>query len=446
MISGKICPKCHYKRTLSDDDVYPEYECPNCRIIYNKFIQSNSEKKIPAILNKGNQKQFFFQKHKVLCGIGVIALVLFFTLFYYNAPQTVQSIVETFDTEIPGTYLGEFQKNGNVSTIEFEVDESFCISRLEYTYIPNIIYRKEVKWKFPEYLKAISYNFDTDGKGNQLHTFHAKRQLVREGKTLTIENFNNGKTEGPYTLHSEQLVSDLSCRFILRPTIDKQSLYTHFNLEIPAIGKVSCPSNYSHFFSATEDTFNNNCSSDIKFLIGTGGIFIDSSYVNQGHADNVAVAWKKNTLCRFPCGNSLMPWNVIFRLKNFKGIDPDTLNFRGRSKYIFEAQPEIMLEFTESYLDPIDIWINKDGYGQARIEGKTMHFSIRKKGLLKRDEPLSQLDWRAMYLYFHNLANGRKSVNNVDPRHKNGTYEAVKKQYQKALSTLKEQEKLAGPE
>ena len=32
----KTCPKCKYKRTVQDDLLFPDYECPSCGIIFEK--------------------------------------------------------------------------------------------------------------------------------------------------------------------------------------------------------------------------------------------------------------------------------------------------------------------------------------------------------------------------------------------------------------------------
>lgn len=42
-----ICPKCGYKRTTNDDPLIPDYQCPACGIIYEKYQQQSSTIRVP---------------------------------------------------------------------------------------------------------------------------------------------------------------------------------------------------------------------------------------------------------------------------------------------------------------------------------------------------------------------------------------------------------------
>lgn len=37
MSATSICPKCTYERTLEDDEIFPDWQCPKCEIAYNKY-------------------------------------------------------------------------------------------------------------------------------------------------------------------------------------------------------------------------------------------------------------------------------------------------------------------------------------------------------------------------------------------------------------------------
>ena len=63
----KICPKCGYQRTKSDD-IYPDYECPKCGVIYAKANQkyqspnktnNNSTNKSSSEKRYHNKNSFF---------------------------------------------------------------------------------------------------------------------------------------------------------------------------------------------------------------------------------------------------------------------------------------------------------------------------------------------------------------------------------------------------
>jgi membrane protein YdbS with pleckstrin-like domain len=60
-----ICPKCKYQRTLEDDEIFPNWQCPKCEIAYNKFKDSGlggvigiaaSKKVTPKISPKKHSK------------------------------------------------------------------------------------------------------------------------------------------------------------------------------------------------------------------------------------------------------------------------------------------------------------------------------------------------------------------------------------------------------
>jgi len=45
---NKTCPKCNYKRNGTDDELVPDYQCPNCDIVYAKY-KSPDQLKIESL-------------------------------------------------------------------------------------------------------------------------------------------------------------------------------------------------------------------------------------------------------------------------------------------------------------------------------------------------------------------------------------------------------------
>lgn len=74
----------------------------------------------------------------------------------------------------------------------------------------------------------------------------------------------------------------------------------------------------------------------------------------------------------------------------------------------FDASPDIEFDFTDAYLDPVQIWIGKDGYGQVRIQGFKSSFPVRKAGLEENDKPLRPIDWSELNLHYQNLVKNNK--------------------------------------
>ena len=50
----KICPECKYERTVQDNLLYPDYECPSCGIIFEK---EKAQKAVAELEKQREQKR-----------------------------------------------------------------------------------------------------------------------------------------------------------------------------------------------------------------------------------------------------------------------------------------------------------------------------------------------------------------------------------------------------
>ncbi len=50
----KVCPECKYERTIQDNLLYPDYECPSCGIIFEK---DKAQKSLADLERKKEQER-----------------------------------------------------------------------------------------------------------------------------------------------------------------------------------------------------------------------------------------------------------------------------------------------------------------------------------------------------------------------------------------------------
>lgn len=390
MPANQICPKCSYQRKPADDQLVSKNECPNCGIIYAKVGPKNPPGEAPskksdnaqAASTPVSQPKAGMNPMLLLGGIGIIAAVLVYFLFFRSdgSSPPVDDMAKAFDIEIPGKYVGEFDNEGRVSTLEFEIDAAYRVCQLSFKDNRAKHFQKEVEWRFPNYIKAVTYNWKSDGRGNMV-AVRLEQRMERDGQNLTIETIQDGETHGPYLFQSDQLADDAPKVALLKPTADKKSLYGHFNLHVPAFGQVPRPDNYhNRIFRGTESEFRHRCSPGISFA---GSL----------------IQWSTETVCRFDF-KSLMRCNILFRPAEYKKTDPSLKNPQYRKHYEFEAHDDIKFEFRNEYIDPVAIWIGKTGYGQARVEGNLLPFAIRKADLPESGQAAPTLKWDAMNVHY----------------------------------------------
>ena len=129
MSNGKICPKCHYQRKPDDDDFYPEYECPKCGIIYDKFIppeqptaSNNKANGIPNTKTVSNYKTISINIKKIISII--IGLVIGLVILVVSAEQYQQfklaRVLKHYDK-----VLIECQEKGDYESAYYELNHSF---------------------------------------------------------------------------------------------------------------------------------------------------------------------------------------------------------------------------------------------------------------------------------------------------------------------------------
>jgi hypothetical protein len=329
--------------------------------------------------------------------IVILGLIVVGALYYLfiRKPRRVEEITYAFEIDIPGRYIGEaVGKDGQVSTIAFEVNYDYQVVWLTYSDHRNQYQVKDVEWRFPHTLKAKETRYKTDGQGN-LTGQQWHRRLHRQARTLIIES-TRGHQKGPYIFKSDFLVDDDPGPLLLRPTADAQGIYAQFELKIPVIGQVPCPENYKELrFHGIPEEFQSKCNPPITFIKDqTAGVQEQQNKKVVPMAEGVFVEWYKNTVCQFSLDNDYLmaidalftPLDVIALLQNETEGD----------EYVIESEPGLTLKFVEPYTDPVRIWIGQDGYGQAQIEGKLLTFLIRKADLEQKDRSPQDLNWAAM--------------------------------------------------
>jgi len=152
------CKKCGYKR--QQNDTAPDYECPNCGIIYHKTKVSPGKQK-PDIKKKGD---IYYKKANNVFSIATIAVILVIGIFlgyrYFNNskesdPLTTKhtSLGEpSFDYDIRGDYKGSAydEASGLNWHVEFTIGNDYRITKIEWTSLLTHYYEHIMSWAYPD--------------------------------------------------------------------------------------------------------------------------------------------------------------------------------------------------------------------------------------------------------------------------------------------------------
>ena len=131
----KICPKCGYQRTKSDD-IYPDHECPKCGVIYakaNQEYQSPKETDNNSTNESSSEKRYynknsFFEKWKnqtqkkysnlykrirnlsTKRNITIITAMLIFVIILYNLLMNKAVLEIIYSSEIESCHNGVYKQ------------------------------------------------------------------------------------------------------------------------------------------------------------------------------------------------------------------------------------------------------------------------------------------------------------------------------------------------
>ena len=377
MADIRICPKCNYQRTANDDKIVPKGECPGCGIIYCKYIEKQSVTIVNEADEDGQSQQSTFSvntsqgKAKYWYGTLTVMAILAFIIFMMR-PEQAQDIAKSFSVSIPGTYTGKTSNN----TIEFDVDNDFRVSKLAYTVVHGRD-RQKVLWSYQKF-----FELKLSEERNKTRSYEENLVVQKTGQAVAIRSEPQGNG-------CKQLALDLSFNSgiieddtqelgLLNPAPNKESVYAKFDLYLPALGtlKVSHEEvNLPDSFSLSEI----NCCGAYRWLSTNGFFQTKPSDFQCASTHTFPFAYE----IRF--GISLHDSSK----KIFRFISPHDR---------FDVSDDVTIAFPQPYTDHIQIVINNNGTGQAKLKrhtGRGTFFSVEKVGIgdLKEDPAKNEVNW-----------------------------------------------------
>ena len=367
----RICPKCNYQRTKDDDKFVSKNECPDCGIIYDRYIQKKSETggEREEIQPNSFSKSTSPKKLKYFYNAIIVLAVLVF-IYVLLRPEQVQEISNTFSTPIPGTYEGRAKD----ALIEFDVDDHYRVSRLIFTTHRGGI-KHEIEWHYQESLEL------KNSERIPYEESYEEISIIRKaGKTITITSKARGNGCNQIALNSSFSKSDIKNdpkeMGLLKPSPNKNAVYTKFNFFLPALGTFQCslkdvnlPTNFA--LSEME------CCGAYRIL----------NYIGL-------ITWKPEDFqCSF--GNS---YPFAYKIK-FRIYPPSSSNsFINSNSHFSIASNSATVEFPTPYNEQIQIVINNNGTGQLKYNRHIeagFFFLIKKVGLehIKEDSVINEVNW-----------------------------------------------------
>lgn len=435
MTIGRVCPKCHYQRKPDDDVSCPEYECPRCGIIYDKFMppetppaphtDGNSTRAAKASSPYPKNSKAFSISGKRIASIALM-LIAGFTLY------TVFKTSSGSTSDLAGTYTGEAFKDGGRLFVEFDIDKKLRVTRILTKEVqefgPDGIYELEetILWQYPD-ISEIRLDFDDD----ENHSLMFKK--TEDECKMEMNDANKGfRVNSTFNIpDSEQSLPEMELKNL--PT-DESVFYIQFS---------------HHLFNAREiDILREDVRLPERFTFEQIGNYCPvtrtKSDISPLIAHTVQTIYTINVNeCKFRLGYSDFRPELKFavRMENFNPYS-QSLPIVDREKI------NDVLFYTDTNDSPLTLKIpdyrlfsrislNAKGYGRFGnpYNTETHSLPVSKVGtdLTEEDITNSQDEWETIFI---------KS----DPRYKDGTFKAVQQQRQKAASREMEKMNLAGPE
>lgn len=129
------CPKCGYIRSTTD--ITPEYECPRCGVIYEKFINRTNQNMHPKKRSKNN-KVFFWAGLATLSVI--IGIYLYNVIVITNRDSASTNHIITWDTPLPPIFNSrQISSLANVHTATFSTDNKYLVTATSYAPKKNLL-------------------------------------------------------------------------------------------------------------------------------------------------------------------------------------------------------------------------------------------------------------------------------------------------------------------
>ena len=405
----RICPKCNYQRTKNDDKFVSKNECPGCGIIYDRYIQNKSETNFKEFNEREEIQSNSFSKNtspkrlKYFYNAIIVLAVLVF-IYILLRPEQVQELSNTFSTPIPGTYEGR----ANDALIEFDVDDHYRISRLIFT-TRSGRNKSEIEWHYQESLEL------KNSKRIPYEESYEEVSIIRKaGKTITITSKPRGNGCNQIALNSSFSKSDIEKdpqeMGLLKPSPNKNAVYTKFNFFIPALG-----------------VFQSN-SKDVNLPVAIALADLECCGAHRILNNIGMISWQPGD---FQCSvtNS---YPFVYNIR-FKVYPPSSMNIFPGSGFNIVSNSAV-IEFPTPYNERIQIVINNNGTGQLkynkyghiksdRLREAGLFFLIKKVGLEHAEEDLvtNEVNWDNCFpgekIKLSGL-HGRKQLKNDKKRHR----------------------------
>lgn len=249
---SKQCKKCGYVR--QPEDAAPDYECPKCGIVYQKFKQILENQTSIDTFNQ-NTSDIKSPKLKMIVIVVIVLLIaIFIVQRILVKPKNTLIIIENtipdganFKYDIRGTYIGvgyNSEEKNNLN-VEFTIGDDYRIKNIEWTRFKTQHRKRVVSWAYPS---DVSIRSVTSDRECSVSIKNQSLVLALYGESGPFDNFelqydykenpykeNAKRTTGVFSLDSN--TNNLSCTIVaMIPDIVKSDPIPKENVNIEHSG------------------------------------------------------------------------------------------------------------------------------------------------------------------------------------------------------------------
>lgn len=443
MVNARICPKCHYQRKPGDDHACPEYECPKCGLVYDKFVppeaaSENATEGVDAPDTTAHPEQMgpagfsIGGKQIVYTVLLLVAVVAVYMVFMKPSGP---------GSDLAGTYRGIVFLDDETVSVEFDIDEQQRITRILKKQTRELhsggTYEIEETslWQYPD-IAEVRY----DKRDVNDHANHRAYSFKRRGTSVSIEMSDpRGGVRADATFdrpYPENSLPDLQ----IKKFSDNQGLhYIQFSHNLFETHDVQIDREDTELPNQLDvEKLRKYCpaaNDDLLRITGEAGRqFFNNKYSPLPFSYSLSPDFDQ---CAFRPGYSNFRPQLNFNIlpgeihSYVQDIVDKKMTIDDVSLYTDTTDPTLNLEIPACRLFS-RISINSNGYGQFGhpCSPDKLSFLVAKSGqdLSEEASAISTEEWKTVFI-------------RRDPRYKNGTFQTVKKRGQEAAMQAMEKMK-----